>query len=145
MELGQDVLVVGDWYVDAHWVVAPHESESASRPGEHHSLAVHDLPATVRVLCGAGQVASILHAALTGHHFGDVYGLGSWHRDDDGFIQALVNGQNRGDNPLKLKSSIVEVDLTGNPASRRVFNLAAGSDNSGTNRVIRIYRRSSSD
>ena len=90
-------------------------------------------------------MASILHAALTGHHFGDVYGLGSWHRDDDGFIQALVNGQNRGDNPLKLKSSIVEVDLTGNPASRRVFNLAAGSDNSGTNRVIRIYRRSSSD
>jgi hypothetical protein len=144
MHQKRDVLVVGDWYVDAHWVVAPHESATASRPGERHSLAVHGVDATVRVLCGAGQVASILHAGFAAPDPGRrIYGLGSWSLQDDGFIQALVRGDNEGDNPLKLKSAIREVALDG-PADRerRVFNLSKDAG-TGTNRVIRIYRRTS--
>ena len=103
----KDVLVIGDWYADAHWVVAPHESQTASRPGENHSLAIHGVKATVRVLCGAGQVASILQAGFGGDADAPrVYGVGSWAPEDDGYIQALVNGANDHDNPLKLRSSI---------------------------------------
>ena len=75
---------------------------------------------------------------------GEVYGLGSWASGDDGFIQALVNGKNIGDNPLKLKVAIDEVVFSGTE-DRRVFNLSEKSMTTGTNRVIRIYRRSSSE
>ena len=95
------LLVVGDWYVDAHWVVAPHESSTASRPGEAQGLATHGPGSTVRVLCGAGQVASLLR-----HGGRDVYGLGSWADSDDPFIQAMMEGNNLGDNPLTLKPMI---------------------------------------
>jgi hypothetical protein len=143
---GQDVLVVGDWYVDAHWVVAPHESQTASRKGEMHSLAVHSVRATVRALCGAGQVANILSTGNRSGQYGQVYGLGSWARDDDDFVEALLDGHNRGDNPLKLRPSIRLATIAGPPSApqaRRVFNLSQHSPDAGTNRVIRIYRKSS--
>ena len=145
MKGSKDVLVVGDWYVDAHWVVAPHESETASRRGDMHSLAVHDLNSTVRALCGAGQVANVLSVAERGSHLGAVYGLGSWAHGDDPFIQALLEGSNEGDNPLKLKSSIEAIPQDEFAKIQRVFNLAAKGEKAGTNRVIRIYRQSTTD
>lgn len=134
----RDVLVVGDWYVDAHWVVEPHQSSTASRAGRNHSLAVHEIDETVRVLCGAGKVASLLTSGMPGRK---VYGLGSWAQGDDEFIQALVNGNNAGDNPLRLRSRIVPASF--DDGHQRVFNLSHADTAAGTNRVIRIYRRAS--
>jgi hypothetical protein len=150
-----DVLVVGDWYVDAHWVVAPHESDTASRRGEMHSLAVASPDSTVRALCGAGQVANILanaEHANGARRFGNVYGLGSWDWRDDPYIQALMTADNPGDNPFRLRSPIKAMKDSEFDRVRRVFNIQAAPDPgsgerppTGTNRVIRIYRRSSAD
>ncbi|MBX3119456.1 MAG: AAA family ATPase [Fimbriimonadaceae bacterium] len=138
-----NVLVIGDWYVDAHWVVAPHESDTASRPGDVQSLSIHEVEATVRALCGAGQVASILEAGSHRGLYGEIYGVGSWAIGDDPLIQAMMRGKNIGDNPLHLKSRI-EYQPIGTKNPQRVYNLST-SAKSGTSRVIRVYRQTSSN
>jgi len=136
-----DVLVVGDWFVDAHWVVGPHRSDSASRTGHDHAIALHGLNSTVRELGGAGQVMSLLSSneeAPETRKFGQAYGLGSWHPGDDAYIQSLLDPQgNEGDNPFFLAPKIKAADLS--EEGRRVFRLYC--DASGTNRVIRVYRK----
>lgn len=134
------VLVIGDWYVDAHWVVAPHESDTASRIGESQYLSVHGIDATVRALCGAGQVANLLHQAnrkSAEPEKIEVYGAGSWASKDDEFIEALMIGANSGDNPSHLKPKILTAETKG-----RVYNITTGGGQ-GTNRVVRIYRQTS--
>ncbi len=35
------VLVVGDWFVDEHWVCGVHRSATGSRTGQAHFRALH--------------------------------------------------------------------------------------------------------
>src|SRR5256885_402470 len=77
------ILVVGDWVVDEHWVAGDHRSASSSRTGITHTRALHDPTCSVRSLCGAGQVATILHQArFTPKTIRRIYGVGLWHPDD---------------------------------------------------------------
>src|SRR5205823_9511563 len=77
------MLVVGDWLVDEHWVVGKHRARSSSRTGHNHSRALHQDQCSVYSLCGAGQVATILHQAKSGARRAfETYGIGMWYHTD---------------------------------------------------------------
>lgn len=137
------VLVVGDWLVDEHWVVGEHRSDSSSRPGLRHTRALHTANCSVRALCGAGQVATILYNATTGSkHLFEVLGLGIWHRADEDELQFMLDPKNNeGNNPHRLiPVSRASQDLM---ARVRLVNLAGPllSDQVGTTRVLRVYEQ----
>jgi hypothetical protein len=55
------ILVVGDWFVDEHWVMGVHRSATSSRTGHAHYRALHNMSSTVQSFCGAGLTASLLY------------------------------------------------------------------------------------
>ncbi len=146
IEAPKGVLVVGDWNVDEHWVVDDHRSPSGSRTGKRHSRALHLPECSVRSLCGAGQVATILHQShLTGSDQILLYGLGIWHPDDtDELMQMLDPNTNVGKVPYRLNIGSTVKDNT-TLSRTKLFNIA--DDNwefdVSTTRIIRVYRPTS--
>ena len=138
------VLVVGDWVVDEHWVVGDHRWPSSSRIGLRHSRALHRDDCSVRSLCGAGQVATILHQALDGtKRFLQVFGIGLWRPYDTAAIASMLDPIN---NRSKTPHAIWHPEPTVDPypnRTGRLFNLANDNQktNVGTTRVIRIYQQ----
>jgi hypothetical protein len=153
----QNVLVVGDWLLDEHWVVDVQRQPSSSRVGLRHSRALEPIGGTTRALCGAGQVASILASATDGTPSDGettccftVYGIGLWAKRD-GYIleQMMLNpGWAKGHTPhavLPDKQIPENIKLCDLKASK-LINLADGDTGDhvgsvGTTRVIRIYER----
>jgi hypothetical protein len=131
------VLVVGDWLVDEHWMVGRHRSSTSNRTGRHHSRALHTDRCSVRSLCGAGQVATILHQAkYHGEPPFKLTGIGVWHPEDTASLAAMVDpGYNFGRTPHRLTA----VPGKGESAPPVMHNLAAQATHVGTTRVIRIY------
>jgi hypothetical protein len=146
----QGVLVVGDWVVDDHWVVGEHRSASSSRTGLRHSRALHDDNCSVRSLCGAGQVATILHQAQFDPPVDlQVFGLGLWHPNDGEQLALMLDPDNNvGNTPYQLSRPAQDSSRGGLLGSERMFNLAStipeegrGNQQVGTTRVIRIYEQ----
>ena len=141
MSFPTGVLVVGDWLVDEHWVVGKHRAFSSSRTGRDHSRALHQHTSSVRSLCGAGQVASILHQATdpTGSHPFQISGIGLWHRGDEAVLAQMLRPEfNIGQTPHILLPQPTPERQSDNV---RLYNLACGDVTVGTTRVIRIYTR----
>jgi len=94
---------------------------------------------SVRSLCGAGQVATILHQACdkSGSHFAEVFGLGLWRPED---TRALGNMLVPMNNVGKTPHAIIHKESR-NGEEKRLFNLAdqRQADCIGTTRIIRIY------
>lgn len=139
------VLVVGDWLVDEHWVVGKHRSATSSRTGSDHSRALHAETCSVRSLCGAGQVATILHQAhWQGATLFDVIGVGIWHPEDSKALAAMLDPEfNVGRTPHRLSGDLHSREI-GDVPFVELYNLA-GTPNqrvvdAGTTRVIRIYQ-----
>src|ERR1044071_908267 len=138
------VLVVGDWVVDEHWVVGKHRSATSNRTGRDHSRALHTEMCSVRSLCGAGQVATILQQARSNHvSCFDISGVGIWHPGDTDALVAMVDPQfNVGKTPHRLTSDLYPQDAHA-PQNVRMYNLAGIPDetvaNVGTIRALRIY------
>lgn len=138
------ILVVGDWLVDEHWVVGDHRSPSSSRTGQRHSRALHAPNCSVRSLCGAGQVATILHEAKSaGDGLFELVGLGLWHKKDNDLIKGMLSPLN---NVTKTHYHLFpgESDKSGEAEAASLYNLAMAvkeDDVVGTTRVIRIYRQ----
>ncbi len=140
------ILVVGDWFVDAHWVLEPHESDIASRRGKSNSRAAQPLDSSVRSLCGAGQVARLLNGADWSDKNFKVVGMGNWHWRDSNLIRAMLHqaeqsadGSSLGDNPHH-----VTVELEPHKDAPNLHRLVA-SEEVGTNRVVRLYKKASGD
>ncbi len=137
------VLIVGDWLVDEHWVVGLHRSESASRAGRRHSRALHESNCSVRSLCGAGQVGTILYnARRQNEHLFSIAGIGLWRkRDERELVFMLDPANNIGNTPHRLlqldRGSPDEMDRA------KLYNLAGESLGSeiGTTTVIRVYEQ----
>ena len=86
------VIVAGDWLVDEYWVVGPHRSQSSSRTGATHSRALQEGAGSVQSLCGAGQVATILHQATKNDRPANrIVGIGIWHPGDDEELKWMLN------------------------------------------------------
>ena len=88
------VLVVGDWFVDEHWVFGVHRSSSSSRTGQAHLRALHRPRSNVQAFCGAGRSAFFLHQLYRndqGAPLRQVVGLGFWHGADTGALRSLFD------------------------------------------------------
>lgn len=136
----RNLLVVGDWFVDEHWVTGIHRSPTASRAGLRHARALHGIASNVESLCGAGRVASILHqATLNAEHVFRIIGVGAWHSDDQVTLRAMLDpSEGQGQTPHRLtRRSPLEIERA------ELFNIGAlrHPEECGTTRVIRIYEQ----
>ena len=142
-------LVVGDWFVDEHWVCGVHRSPTGSRTGQAHLRALHPLKDTVQAFCGAGRSASFLYQVqLANRGFCDqILGLGFWHRQDTDALAELFNPGELPQSPYRLAlsprtpaSGITLVNLNDSLHS----GLDAGKRDAReyTTRIIRTYRTS---
>jgi hypothetical protein len=137
-------LVVGDWFVDEHWVTGVHRSPTASRPGRRHARALHGLDSNVESLCGAGRVASVLHqAVLDDKPYFHITGVGAWHPDDEDTLKSMLDpAAGEGQTPHRLTRRTV-----GTNDRVQLFNLAEALtvSGTGTTRIIRIYEQEGSE
>ena len=86
------ILVVGDWFVDEHWVIGIHRSPTSSRTGPLHHRALHLPTSAVESLCGAGRTASILDNVMhRGKKRFEVIGIGVWHDADTSELEKMLN------------------------------------------------------
>lgn len=101
-------LVVGDWFVDEHWVCGVHRSSASSRTGRSHLRALHSVSSTVRAFCGAGRSAQFLHYlyACSGldKALCSLIGLGFWHRTDTKDLTSLFDPRTPAQTPYRLTS-----------------------------------------
>lgn len=152
----KNLLVVGDWFVDDYWIVQPHRSDSASRAGDSHTLALHRPEANVRMLCGAGLVASLLTMARDQetplYH---VTGLGAWHPEDTKHLVQMLDPRTMGgDTPYRVDIPKPKTGRTP-PQNAELVPLFGTDDASpirlapgqevGTPRVFRVFKRTSEE
>lgn len=149
-----NILVVGDWVVDEHWMTGLHRTSKGSRTGEVYSRVLNDPSSNMTSLCGAGLVASIFHSLQRSEDSLlktiRVYGLGVWHPDDTAILENMLDpSSSNGFTHHKMSTdAVVSVDprlysLT-SFANQKQHASADLRDVVGTTRVIRIYERSHS-
>jgi hypothetical protein len=99
-------LVVGDWFVDEHWVCGVHRSSSSSRTGRSHLRALHSANSTVHAFCGAGRSAQFLHQLYQGANLVEplisLIGLGFWHWADTSVLKSFFDLNRPTRNPYRL-------------------------------------------
>ncbi|MCP4201223.1 MAG: ATP-binding protein [bacterium] len=125
------VLVVGDWFVDDHWVAGEHRSSTSSRIGKRHLRSLQSKESATESLCGAGRTASVLVSAEF-----RVSGVGICAEADEAVLLALLDSDqlaNRNPHTLQRWADARK------PKGIEFTNL--GSKKSGTSRAIRIYER----
>jgi hypothetical protein len=127
------ILLVGDWFVDDHWVVGEHRSSTSSRTGKRHLAALQDPHSATESLCGAGRTASVLLGA--GFR---TFGAGICALSDEKVLLSLLrHGGEEGRNPHTLRRW--SRDPESKPKEAKFRNL--GDADCGTSRAIRIYER----
>ncbi|MDP8223179.1 MAG: ATP-binding protein [Candidatus Lernaella stagnicola] len=91
----KNILVVGDWFIDEHWVTGTHRSSTASRTGSAHYRALHKPESTVQSFCGAGRTASLLYqVGKQEDPQYTIHGIGIWHKNDTGLLRAMFEPEN---------------------------------------------------
>jgi hypothetical protein len=150
-----NIIVVGDWFVDEHWVTGVHRSGSASRTGQSHHRAIQELNGIIEAFCGAGRTASLLYQV------GDckkgqkekqrrfsIYGIGIWHREDKDILKSMFVLENlKGENHHRLWRKPVEP-----PPGVFLYNLGKTVEDPqkeedylvGTSRIVRMYHHAAS-
>lgn len=116
----QDVLVLGDWFVDENWVTRPSRAERSSVEGGEHTEVCGGPEHRVLAFCGAGRVARHLYWLGRANketeaieHSGKapfrVFGLGLWSPVDGCRLFKLFHPRygNRV-NPFALTASVSE-------------------------------------
>src|SRR5579863_427922 len=92
------ILVVGDWFVDDHWVLGTHRSSTSSRTGKRHLAALQEMSSATESLCGAGRTASVLWGAGF-----SIIGVGLCSKSDDAVLLSLLDAKgSTGRNPHSL-------------------------------------------
>lgn len=133
------ILVIGDWFVDEHWVTGIHRSSTASRKGHTHLRSLHGLNSIVEAFCGAGRTAALLYSIKR-----KIIGIGIWNKDDTEYLKDMFNPDNiKGHNPHRAVRTMQE-----KPPIRDVVLLNLGKDlgrEVGTSRIIRIYQATSNE
>ncbi len=90
------ILVIGDWVIDDNWLIGTHRSQTATNIGLSHYRSLNLPDNVVRRLSGAGQVATLLHAArgASAPESAEAYqilGVGLWDPDDKDYLRAMFN------------------------------------------------------
>jgi len=145
--MAKNILVVGDWLVDEHWLTGIHRSSFSSRVGDAHYRALHDSDSVVTTFCGAGTPASLLYQLKDndGKHRFNIIGLGLWHEDDTDILKSMFELNHKTLSPYKLAHNA----LGTNVENVELHNLSAAlppgiKEKISTTRIIRIYHSWSS-
>lgn len=140
------LLVVGDWVVDEYWHLVRHHSEISSHVGFTHfrtsprrgeAAAARDEEVFMD-LCGAGHVTRILRR-LDHEHRWRIWGVGSWQKSDQKFIDVLV----RGDGHCNVRRAFLFPE-GGNPSDENVILVNLEPEEGRTTRVVRLYHNTGS-
>ena len=135
-----NIIVVGDWFVDEHWVTGIHRSSSASRTGMAHHRVIQNMDSQIESFCGAGRTASLLYnidSEKIQKNY-SIYGIGIWHEHDKETLKNMFEfTKENGHNHHRL-SRQEKVD---SPENVHLYNLGKILDEKsrGTTRIVRIY------
>ncbi len=137
---GKSIIVVGDWFVDEHWVTGVHRSSSASRAGQSHHRAIQDLTSAIEAFCGAGRTASLLHQVRKDERQAfSIYGIGIWHEEDKNALKSMFEFENligQTHHRLSRKKMLL-------PSGVYLYNLGHIIKDAGTTRIVRMYQTTS--
>ena len=54
------VVILGDWFIDENWLVAPRRTYSSSHTGDYHYLSKHSkIDRRMITLCGATEILDV--------------------------------------------------------------------------------------
>lgn len=160
------ILVIGDWFIDENWLVAPRKTYSSSHTGEYHFLSKHtQVDKRMISLCGTPEIMAVLK-----EYFDDpvkkdsennpfkFIGFGVWNQLDEGVLQCTVcphNTEKKFLTPYTIKA-LKDVLLDETTKERlcpyaasqkckyvfKLYNLAPEIGQFSTNRIIRCYEGS---
>jgi len=139
-----DVLLVGDWVVDAYWYLADAQSDTSFHVGREHyrrlkpSPGLHDADEIID-LCGAGHVArSLIHLHHTDELHGKVWAVGNWDSDDEEILYHLFHS------PLECGATRPGFGLGWKLCNAKrdpALELIRIGPDRETSRIFRLYRR----
>ena len=89
----KNILIIGDWLVDEHWIMGVHRSSTSSRVGQNHFRGLQTADCALQSFCGAGQTASVLLRAQGDEekNFCNLLGVGIWHKKDTPYLTSMLN------------------------------------------------------
>ena len=57
----ESIVILGDWFIDENWLVAPRKTYNSSHAGDYHYLTKHStIDRRMISLCGASEILEIL-------------------------------------------------------------------------------------
>lgn len=159
------ILIIGDWFIDENWLVAQHNTYNSSHTGDIHYVSQHeDINMRLTSLCGVPEIIQILKV---GEIKCNIVGLGVWNSEDDEILPCVLDPKHKEqkcftpykitnyrpvvweeskqtfaegeDQPGKERHCPYSGNLCDNVNRPDLVNLASTSQNSSTNRIIRVY------
>lgn len=135
-----NVLLVGDWTVDEHWLTAFHTLPTSSRIGLNQRIIKNHDTQQVQYLSGAGRTASVLSKASEL----EITGLGIWADRDTPSMSSFFSPRMRycENNEFRLGWKFPKTDI---PKNLNLVNIqksvkkGKGLKPVKTTRVIRVY------
>lgn len=138
-----NILVVGDWVIDEHWLVGVHRSRTSTRVGQNHYRSIQNLSSTQIALCGAGRTAGLLDRAQRHKNPAfNLIGLGLWNQGDTETLEAMLDpAAVKGHTPHQINLRFDSPDK-----KAKLVNLVASNrdEELGTTKVIRLYQQTGS-
>ncbi|MCP4581156.1 MAG: AAA family ATPase [candidate division Zixibacteria bacterium] len=117
------IVVIGDWFIDENWLVAPQKLYHSSHTGDiHYAARLEDASKSVFRRCGAAEIVEILKKCLTDDKDKDenkgkyeFIGVGIWHPKDHDFMKCAFCDKQK---PGKLLNPFTLTTLRGTEKKR---------------------------
>ena len=145
----KDILIVGDWLIDEHWLTGIHRSATSSRIGQSHFRGLQSPDCAIQSFCGAGQTASAIlrSKGKDGKNLFRIYGIGIWNKSDSKYLNSMLDQK---DENYLTPHRLVYTKKYRQNRNVTLFNLAEILElppqyQIGTTKVIRIYQNTGKD
>lgn len=138
-----NILLVGDWTLDEHWVTGSHSISTSSRTGGTHRFIHNDINEEIINVSGAGRVASSLLKCADLEV--NLFALGVWEENGNERISSFFTDygvERKKRNEFRINWDFPPISSHNHeeyPGLISLYNLNVIPDKVGTNRVIRIY------
>lgn len=140
----KDILLIGDWLIDEHWLTGIHRSATSSRIGQSHFRGLQSPGCAIHSFCGAGQTASALLRSTdeNGANQFRIFGIGIWNDSDTDFLSSMLDQE---DDIYLSPYRMIYTDTPKPNKNVNLFNISKLIDvkyqeHIGTTNVIRIYQ-----
>ena len=147
------VVILGDWFIDENWLVAPRQTYSSSHTGDYHYLSKHSkIDRRMISLCGAPEILEVLRNYFKDQNNIEFIGFGAWNSNDDDILQCTLCSKHIEHkhltpytiaslkSPLNHNNSrICPYENTSCDFNPNLVNLADINHQQSSNRIIRCY------